>query len=100
VTQTASIWLVLVLAFCAANLPFLTSRVLGVVPIARGKTLAIRLAELVLMYFLVGAVGLLLEKRAGQIAPQGWEFYAVTGALFLTFAFPGFVYRHLHKPRH
>jgi hypothetical protein len=100
VTQTASIWLVLVLAFCAANLPFLTSRVLGVVPIARGKTLAIRLAELVFMYFLVGAVGLLLEKRAGQIAPQGWEFYAVTGALFLTFAFPGFVYRHLHKPRH
>jgi hypothetical protein len=100
VTQTASIWLVLVLAFCGANLPFLTSRVLGVVPIARGKTLAIRLAELVLMYFLVGAVGLLLEKRAGQIAPQGWEFYAVTGALFLTFAFPGFVYRHLHKPRH
>jgi hypothetical protein len=100
VTQTASIWLVLVLAFCAANLPFLTSRVLGVVPIARGKTLAIRLAELVVMYFLVGAVGLLLEKRAGQIAPQGWEFYAVTGALFLTFAFPGFVYRHLHKPRH
>jgi hypothetical protein len=100
VTQTASIWLVLVLAFCAANLPFLTSRVLGVVPIARGKTLAIRLAELVCMYFLVGAVGLLLEKRAGQIAPQGWEFYAVTGALFLTFAFPGFVYRHLHKPRH
>ena len=99
-TQTASIWLVLVLAFCAANLPFLTSRVLGVVPIARGKTLAIRLAELVVMYFLVGAVGLLLEKRAGQIAPQGWEFYAVTGALFLTFAFPGFVYRHLHKPRH
>ena len=99
-TQTASIWLVLVLAFCAANLPFLTSRVLGVVPIARGKTLAIRLAELLVMYFLVGAVGLLLEKRAGQIAPQGWEFYAVTGALFLTFAFPGFVYRHLHKPRH
>jgi hypothetical protein len=100
VTQTASIWLVLVLAFCAANLPFLSSRVLGVVPIARGKTLAVRLAELVLLYFLVGGVGLLLEKRAGQIAPQGWEFYAVTGALFLTFAFPGFVYRHLHKPRH
>jgi hypothetical protein len=74
--------------------------VLGVVPIARGKTLAIRLAELVLLYFVVGGVGLLLEKRAGQIVPQGGECYAVTGALFLTFAFPGFVYRHLHKPRH
>jgi hypothetical protein len=100
VVQTVSIWLLLLLAFCAANLPFLSQRLLGVVPLARGKTLAIRLAELVLLYFIVGGVGLLLEKRAGQIAPQGWEFYAVTGALFLTFAFPGFVYRHLHKPRH
>lgn len=99
-TQTASIWLVLVLAFCAANLPFLTQRVLGVVALARGKNLAIRLGELVLMYFLVGGIGLALEKRAGQIAPQGWEFYAVTGALFLTFAFPGFVWRYLFKPRH
>ena len=23
-----------------------------------------------------------------------WEFYAVTGSLFLVFAFPGFVYRY------
>ena len=98
-TQTASVWLVLVLAFCAANLPFLTQRLFGVVALAGGKNLAMRLGELVVMYFIVGAVGLLLEKRAGQIAPQGWEFYAVTGALFLTFAFPGFVYRYLYKNR-
>ena len=99
-TQTASIWLVLVLAFCAANLPFLTQRVLGVVPLARGKNLAIRLGELVLLYFVVGGVGMLLEQHAGQISPQGWEFYAVTGALFITFAFPGFVWRYLFKTRH
>ncbi|MDB5956311.1 DUF2818 family protein [Ramlibacter sp.] len=99
-TQTASIWLVLVLAFCAANLPFLTQRVLGIVPLVRGKNLAIRLAELLLMYFLVGGIGVLLEQHAGQISPQGWEFYAVTGALFLTFAFPGFVWRYLFKRRH
>jgi hypothetical protein len=97
VTQTASIWLVLVLAFCAANLPFLTERLLGLVPLARGKSLAVRLGELVLMYLLVGAVGLGLEQRAGQVAPQGWEFYAITAALFLTFAFPGFVWRYLTK---
>jgi uncharacterized protein DUF2818 len=99
VSQTASVWLVIVLAFCAANLPFVTQRLLGVVQLAEGKNLAMRLGELVLMYFVVGAVGLLLEQRAGQIAPQGWEFYAVTGALFLTFAFPGFVYRYLYKNR-
>lgn len=98
-TQTASIWLVLVLAFAAANLPFLSQRLLGVVPLARGKNLAIRLGELVFLYFLVGGVGLLLEQRAGQIAPQGWEFFAITGALFLTFAFPGFVWRYLFKPK-
>ena len=99
-TQTASIWLVLLLAFAGANLPFLTQRLLGVIPLAGGKNLGIRLAELVLLYFIVGGIGLLLEQRAGQIAPQGWEFYAVTGALFLTFAFPGFVWRYLYKPRH
>ncbi len=98
-SQTASIWLVLVLAFCAANLPFVSQRVLGVVPFTRGKNLAVRLAELVVLYFLVGGVGLLLENRLGQIAAQRWEFYAVTGALFLTFAFPGFVWRYLFKHR-
>ena len=99
-TQTASIWLVLALAFVAANLPFLTDRVLGIVPLAAGKTLAVRFGELVLLYFVVGGIGLLLEQHAGQIAPQGWEFYAVTGALFLTFAFPGFVWRYLYQRRH
>ncbi|NNU42375.1 DUF2818 family protein [Ramlibacter sp. B156] len=72
----------------------------GVLPLAGGKNLGVRLGELVALYLLVGGIGLLLEKRAGQIAPQGWEFYAVTGALFLTFAFPGFVWRYLYKPRH
>ena len=48
----------------------------------------------------LAALGLALEQSAGQIAPQGWEFYAVTGALFLTLAFPGFVYRYLYKRKH
>lgn len=98
-SQTVSIWLVILVAFFAANLPFANQRLLGVVPFGRPKTLVLRLAELVLLYFLVGGLGLLLEKRLGQIAPQGWEFYAVTAALFVTFAFPGFVWRYLFKPR-
>jgi hypothetical protein len=52
------------------------------------------------MYFLAGGLGMLLEQRAGQIAPQGWEFYAITGALFITFAFPGFIWRYLWKHKH
>jgi len=96
-SQSASIWLVILAAFAAANLPFVNERLLGVVRLARPKSLAVRLAELVLLYFVVGALGLLLEQRAGQIAPQGWEFYAVTGALFVTLAFPGFIWRYLRR---
>jgi hypothetical protein len=98
-THTYSVWLVLITAFIAANLPFLNDRWLAVLPRRAPKTLWQRLAELVLLYFVVGALGLALEQDAGQIAPQGWEFYAVTGALFLTLAFPGFVYRYLYRRR-
>ena len=91
-----SIWLLIALAFVAANLPFANNRLLAVAPLRGGhKGLGLRLLELVLWYFVVGGIGLAMEKSAGQIYPQGWEFYAVTGALFLTFAFPGFVYRYL-----
>ena len=83
-SQSASVWLVLVVALLAANLPFLNERLLGVVPLRRSaKSLAMRLAELVVLYFVAGGIGLLFERRVGQIAPQGWEFYAVTGALFI-----------------
>ena len=93
---TGSVWLVIVAAFIGANLPFANQRWLVLGPSASPrKPLAARLGELVVMYFLVGGLALLLERRAGQIAPQGWEFYAITWALFLTLAFPGFVYRYL-----
>ena len=98
-SQTVSVWFVVLVAFCAANLPFISHRLLAVLMPAKPKTLAIRLAELVAFYFLTGGLALLLEKRAGQIAPQTWEFYAITATLFLTFAFPGFVYRYLLKHR-
>ena len=99
-SQSASVWTVLLLAVFAANLPFLNERLLGLVPLsASTKSLAIRLAELVLLYFVAGGIGLLFERRAGQIAPQGWEFYAVTAALFVVLAFPGFTWRYLLKHR-
>ncbi|MDF1483972.1 DUF2818 family protein [Ramlibacter sp. H39-3-26] len=100
-TTTVSAWFVIVAALVAANLPFVNQRLLAVLPWPRGgrKSIAVRLAELVLLYALVGAAGLLLEGRAGRIAPQGWEFYAITAALFATLAFPGFVYRYLLKHR-
>lgn len=98
-THSFSIALVLLAALVAANLPFINERWLGVLPRRAPKTLWMRAGELVLLYALVGALGLGLEQAAGQIAPQGWEFYATTGSLFLTLAFPGFVYRYLYRRR-
>lgn len=95
-SQTGAIWLVILAALVAANLPFMNQRVGLVGPVALPrKSLFIRLVELVALYLLVGGIAMLLERRAGQNASQGWEFYAITGTLFLTLAFPGFVYRYL-----
>lgn len=98
-TTSVSVWLVLALALAAANFPFLTAKVFGVFQRQIPKSLGVRMFELLALYLLVGSVGMLIEKRAGQIAPQTWEFYAITGTLFLTFAFPGFIYRYLLKHR-
>lgn len=95
-SQNLSIWLLILLAAVAANLPFVNQRLMTVVPLRTPvKSLAWRLLELVVWYFIVGAIGMAVEKSLGQNYPQGWEFYAVTASLFLTLAFPGFVYRYL-----
>ena len=96
-THSSSVWLVLLAAFLLANLPFINERWLALLPRRLPKTLGMRALQLLVCYGVLIAFGLALEQSAGQIAPQGWEFYAVTGALFLTLAFPGFVYRYLYK---
>ena len=101
-SQTAAIWLVILAAFVAANGPFLSQRWLIVGPKPKdgtAKPFAMRLLELAVLYALVGLLAMWLEHRAGQNAPQGWEFYAVTATLFITLAFPGFVYRYLLRRR-
>lgn len=96
-SMDASVWLVVVLALVGANLPFVSERLMAILPAKQGKTLWVRLGELTTLYFLVGGLALLLEQAAGQIYPQRWEFYATTAALFVTLAFPGFVFRYLRK---
>jgi hypothetical protein len=92
--------LLLAIALIAANLPFLLERLFFVkVPASGSKHLGWRLLELVVLYFVVGGIGLLFEKKGGEIHQQDWEFYAVTASLFLVFAFPGFIYRYLWRKR-
>ncbi len=98
-SQTFAVISLVLAAFIAANLPFATSGLFVFFNLSQQKTLQVRLFEMVSYYFLVGGLALLLENRVGQIAPQAWEFYAITATLFLTFSFPGFVFRYLFKRR-
>lgn len=119
-------WLVLAVAVAAANLPFANERLFGFLPLpqgrgrkdasssvpassasssssspapARTKSFFARLLELLVLYFIVGALAYALESSIGNVFAQGWEFYAITGCLFLVLAFPGFVLRYLRKHR-
>lgn len=97
--SSAAVWLVLLVAIVAANLPFINERLFIVGPRRSPKAIGWRLLELVVAWGLTLALGFALEARAGQIQAQGWEFYAALGFAFLTFAFPGFVWRYLRRHR-
>ncbi|MCW7538138.1 DUF2818 family protein [Aquabacterium sp. A7-Y] len=96
----ASVWLVLAAAAVAANLPFVNERLFAVAPLRGPKHLGWRVLELLVLFGGVIGLGVLLESRIGQRHEQGWEFYAVFFCLFLTLAFPGFVWRYLRRHRH
>ena len=97
--SSAAVWLVLLIAVVSANLPFVNERLFVIGPRRAPKALGWRLLELVAMWGLTLAVGFGLEARVGQVQPQRWEFYAAMGFLFLTLAFPGFVWRYLRRGR-
>ncbi|WP_414648102.1 DUF2818 family protein [Castellaniella sp.] len=58
-----------------------------------------RLLEVLVGYVLVGTLGNALELNLGNAFTQGWEFYAVTLALFVVLGYPGFVWRYMLKQR-
>jgi Na+(H+)/acetate symporter ActP len=98
--MSAAGWFIVLLALVGANLPFVNQRLFGVMPLrAQKKSAWLRIAELIVLYFVVGALGFLLEARAGNRFDQGWQFYAITFSLFVVFAFPGFTWQYLVKRR-
>ncbi|PXW22637.1 DUF2818 family protein [Paraburkholderia caballeronis] len=98
--MSAAGWFIVLLALVGANLPFANQRLFGVVPLrAQKKSAWWRIAELIVLYFVVGAFGFLLEAQAGNRFEQGWQFYAITFSLFVVFAFPGFAWQYLVKRR-
>ncbi len=86
----------LLLALILANAPFVFSRFLGFGANKQQK-LAWLVLELFLSYGVFIVIGRALEAHFGQNAPQAWQFYAVSLCLFLSMAFPGFVWRYLLK---
>jgi hypothetical protein len=96
----AAIWLVLVAALVAANLPYFSHRILLLGPVRRPKPVGWRLLELALLGGLTLLLGFALEAQIGQRQRQGWEFYAAAVCLFVTLGFPGFVWCYLRRGRH
>ncbi|AXK40850.1 DUF2818 family protein [Crenobacter cavernae] len=94
----ASVATLLIVAVLAANLPFLTESFAGVAKL-KNKHFGWHLLELAVLYALVGLFARLLEGRSAPVHPQNWQFYVTTLALFLVFAFPGFVYRYFWRKR-
>ena len=104
---TLSSWLLIAVALAAANLPFINEYAFGFIPLkhaapgeARTKSAWVRVLELVVLYFVTGAIAYLLEARIGTVFVQVKEFYMLTVPLFVVLAFPGFILRYLRKRHH
>ncbi|AWB35762.1 DUF2818 family protein [Orrella marina] len=97
--QTLAVWILIVFSVAAANLPFLSDKVFGVLKTSNpaGKSGFLVCAELLVMYFVAGLLGFAFESALSNPFLLGWEFYAITLCIFLVLGFPGFVYRYLLK---
>jgi len=64
------------------------------------KSFVVRLLEVLVLYALVGTLGLAFEVNIGNAFPKDWEFYVISLCLYLVLAYPGFVYCYLLRHRH
>ncbi|MEX3612508.1 MAG: DUF2818 family protein [Burkholderia gladioli] len=99
--MSAAGWFIVLSALLGANLPFVNQRAFAFIPVGAvaRKSGWWRIAEMIVLYFVVGVLGFWLESRAGNRFEQGWQFYATTFSLFVVFAFPGFTFQYLVKRR-
>ena len=98
---TFSSWLVIAVALVLANLPFMNEALFGFIPLPKTvKSAWTRVLELLVLYFVTGAIAYALEARIGNVFTQVKEFYMITVPLFAVLAFPGFVLRYLRKRHH
>ncbi|WP_308445217.1 DUF2818 family protein [uncultured Deefgea sp.] len=90
--------LIVGLAALAANLPFFSEKGFFFWKFkAEAKSFGWRLLELSVFYVLLAGVAYLLESRVSSVHSQNWPFYVSTFALFVVFAWPGFVWRYFWR---
>ncbi len=102
--QTLAIVVLIGMMALTANIPFLSERLFGLIPLRsagqpRIKSFWLRLVEVFVFYAVVVAIGFAFEAQIGNRFNQGWQFYAITLSLFLVCAYPGFVWRYLMRHR-
>lgn len=91
--QSHAYGVLLVVAFAAANLPWLSGRFLLLVKLH--KTAGWRWLEWLVCYGLaVLSVTAMEDKFAGEVYDRQREFYVATLCLFMVFALPGFIYHY------
>ncbi len=90
-----AVWLLLITAIVLANAPWFLPNKIFIFIKFENKSFIVNFAEWFVYFILMGALARLLETRVmGSVAPQDWEFYAITFFMFVIFAFPGFIYRY------
>jgi hypothetical protein len=97
------------MTLAAANIPFISDRLLLFFESKSPKSFWLRLFEWFVMYVLTLALATGLEiKLYGEAYrkvwefwkfPDHWEFYTITLCLFMVFALPGYIY-HYDLKRH
>lgn len=99
--MTSSIVLIVLFSIIMANLPWLSERFFIIFnpPFGGVKLTWMRLLE----WLIFGFFSLLFawgfeQKMTGTTHSQDWEFYAICISLFVVFAYPSFLYRHLVVP--
>lgn len=90
-----AVWLLLFTAIVFANIPWIMMNKVFIFVTVPNKSFLIGFVEWFLYFVLTGILAYMMEDKVmGNVAPQEWEFYAITFFMFMIFAFPGFIYRY------
>ncbi len=96
--MSSNVFLLLGFSIIFANIPWLSERffIVFTPPFGGKKRTWMRLLE----WFVFACLAVLFawgleQKSMGMVHSQDWEFYTIFLSLFVVFAFPSFIYRHL-----